>query len=1223
MLRKALCRRLFLEALEDRRTPATFTVMNTLDAGTDSLRQAILSANFNSGPDTITFDPTVFASAKTITLTTGVLSITDAVTITGPGAKLATISGNNADRVFDVNVPGTGTAVAISGVTMTGGNRIEGGGMFNLNAALTLTECAISGNKAFIGGGIYANGGSLVVQRCTLSGNSAGSGGAIVFYSYSGSLTVDNSTISSNTVTSVGGGIYFGSKVGSGLTVRNSTITNNMASTAGGIFRLPNSTPNISLESSIVSGNYGGSTPDIDSGGIPVLANFSAVGSNVGFTSLIGNGNLAFGVNPKLGPLADNGGPTQTHSLLPDSPAIDAGSNVGAFTTDQRGKARTWNAQADIGAVESDPLFIVRNTNDAGKDSLRQLVLDANAFIGANTIAFDPTVFALAKSIKLTTGQLSISDPLTITGPGAKLATVSGNNASRVFSIDIPGVGAAVGINGLTITGGKTANGGGLLVEDDSLTLTECAIVGNTATTKDGGGIHVHNGGSLTVQRSTFSGNSAPRGGAIDFFSAGGTLLVENSTISGNSASEGGGGIYFRGKAGGGITIRNGTITSNTSGGNGGGIDLSFGNAPNMSLESSIVSGNSSFGAVDIYNYGKAVAANFSAVGSNAGFTSLTGTGNLPFAADLKLGPLADNGGPTQTHTLLPGSLAVDAGLNIGGLTADQRGLVRTWNGQADIGAVESDPQFVVRNTNDAGKDSLRQQVVDANAFVGANTITFDPTVFASAKTITLTSEIIITDAATITGPIVGVIVSGGGNTRIFNATSAPAGTLINFAMLTLTAGSATGRGGAYFGDNQVVTFTDCYMTKNSSSNYGGALSFDADGPFGKLTLVRCGVMGNHAVISGGGIDAFGTSITIQNSTLAGNSAKNTGSGGAISVSAPSLTIVNSTLSGNVAMKGGAIQSFNTTVIIQNSTITGNAADFGGGIILQSGPAISLESSIVSGNSGGSAPDIFSAIAVTANFSAVGSNAGFTSLTGTGNLPFGTDLKLGPLAYNGGPTQTHALLPGSAALNVGNNAGASTSDQRGLPRVVGTTDIGAFELQPAAKVANVVVGDGTVQRSMVTQIKVTFDSTVVFTGNPAAAFALSRSNDSAAVNLAAVVSGNDVTLTFTGGAVDGKSLSDGLYTLIVLANQIGADGFDGDGNGTGGDDYILVASSSASPRLFRLFGDITGDGTVAANDFIQFRLALGGTNHIFDFDNDGAVAASDFIQFRLRFGGSI
>ena len=114
-----------------------------------------------------------------------------------------------------------------------------------------------------------------------------------------------------------------------------------------------------------------------------------------------------------------------------------------------------------------------------------------------------------------------------------------------------------------------------------------------------------------------------------------------------------------------------------------------------------------------------------------------------------------------------------------------------------------------------------------------------------------------------------------------------------------------------------------------------------------------------------------------------------------------------------------------------------------------------------------------------------------------------------------------------------------------------------------------------------------------------------------------------MTLTFTGGAVNFGSLADGRYTLTALASGVNNGTLDGDANGVGGDSYVLIGNPAIAPKLFRFFGDSNGDGTVAANDFIQFRLALGGSNPIFDFDGDGAVAASDFIQFRLRFGGSI
>lgn len=99
----------------------------------------------------------------------------------------------------------------------------------------------------------------------------------------------------------------------------------------------------------------------------------------------------------------------------------------------------------------------------------------------------------------------------------------------------------------------------------------------------------------------------------------------------------------------------------------------------------------------------------------------------------------------------------------------------------------------------------------------------------------------------------------------------------------------------------------------------------------------------------------------------------------------------------------------------------------------------------------------------------------------------------------------------------------------------------------------------------------------------------------------------------------------------MLASGFNAEGFDGDGDGISEgstlDDFFFDEPAQPAAldlgKIFRIFGDADGDGTVAANDFIQFRLALGGTNPIFDFDGDGAVAASDFIQFRLRFGGSI
>ncbi len=198
-----------------------------------------------------------------------------------------------------------------------------------------------------------------------------------------------------------------------------------------------------------------------------------------------------------------------------------------------------------------------------------------------------------------------------------------------------------------------------------------------------------------------------------------------------------------------------------------------------------------------------------------------------------------------------------------------------------------------------------------------------------------------------------------------------------------------------------------------------------------------------------------------------------------------------------------------------------------------------------------------------------------------------------------------------------------------VPAGQGVLNVNFGQTNTPAKVAAVTINDGSTQRSMVTSLKVTFNGIVNFVGAPAAAFQLVRTGPglpTGAVTLAAVTTNagfTEATLTFSGSLTEFQSLNDGRYTLTVLASQFAGAGFDGDGNGTAGDNYMVVGDPLVAPRLFRLFGDTNGDGTVAANDFVLFRLAFGTNNVAFDFDRDGDVSTFDFVQFRLRFGGSI
>src|SRR5262249_20171749 len=111
-----------------------------------------------------------------------------------------------------------------------------------------------------------------------------------------------------------------------------------------------------------------------------------------------------------------------------------------------------------------------------------------------------------------------------------------------------------------------------------------------------------------------------------------------------------------------------------------------------------------------------------------------------------------------------------------------------------------------------------------------------------------------------------------------------------------------------------------------------------------------------------------------------------------------------------------------------------------------------------------------------------------------------------------------------------------------------------------------------------------------------------------------------VTLTFTGGPVDFDSLADGRYTLTIfwpaVTNANGS--LDGNGDGQGGDNYVLIGSPVNG--LFRLFGDADGNGAVNSTDFASFRTFFGIGPSMFDFNDDGQTNSDDFAEFRKRFG---
>ncbi len=388
---------------------ATITVTNTADSGAGSLRQAVADANVTPADDTINFsiplaDPNCNANGVcTITLTGGVIMVQAAggsLTIANQtGAAKLLVSGNNASRIFEGDLNAN---LTLDGLTVTRGvgGPFMGGMSFgvikNLHGKLTIMNSVVTQNtgQVIISSETIGPPGALNVINTTVSNNTGRGIFSTNAVSSGGTLNVVNSTISNNTgTTGNGGGIYF---LGDQMRITNSTISGNSNEAGGGIFVatvgggppgvksfvLTNCTvtantstsggggieayqATLNLRNTIVAGNTrAGNASDIRF--------WNALGESLG-NNLIGTSiNFEFGVGQWLGsdrlnqearlaPLGNYGGATQTHALLPNSPAIDAGNNCvltangcgdnnPAVTTDQRGAIRV--RTVDIGAYE-------------------------------------------------------------------------------------------------------------------------------------------------------------------------------------------------------------------------------------------------------------------------------------------------------------------------------------------------------------------------------------------------------------------------------------------------------------------------------------------------------------------------------------------------------------------------------------------------------------------------------------------------------------------------------------------------------------------------------------------------------------------------------------------------------------------------------------------------------------------------------------------------------
>jgi hypothetical protein len=413
-----------VEALEVRLVLSSFVVNTVADqidpAGskTVSLRDAVAQADaLTSGSATISFDPTVFATAKTISLDTydnGGVELSDtraSISIVGPAAGV-TIDGNlTGATILTVDA---GVAASLSGLTIAMGpnGSIDAGGYAAVvnSGNLTFSNGTVSSD----GAGGFSNSGTLVVQNSTISGNNREYGGGV---DNTGTVTLINSTISDDSGL-YGGGLYnkgaatvtgctfSGDGTSSGpedfpddggaidnfgtLKVTDSTLSGNASDIGGAIYNsdaavvsdctitannfgiYEASSATFSLGNSVVAGNMGVDVYGaIKSQGHNLIGQVDA--NNSGWVASDQTGTDAHPLNPDLAPLGFYGGPTQTQFPLTGSPAIGAGSVAlipAGVGTDQRGFARVVGGKVDIGAVQLGHTSVVTVTPPAAQSAV-------------------------------------------------------------------------------------------------------------------------------------------------------------------------------------------------------------------------------------------------------------------------------------------------------------------------------------------------------------------------------------------------------------------------------------------------------------------------------------------------------------------------------------------------------------------------------------------------------------------------------------------------------------------------------------------------------------------------------------------------------------------------------------------------------------------------------------------------------------------------------------
>ena len=970
---------------------ATFTVTNDNDSGPGSLRQAVIDSgaaggtiNFNTGAPDVTI-----MLASEIVVSSSTVVIIDATALPA-GLTLVATNGN---RHFS-NAPGS--LLWLTGVNLTGGggagaaNSGVGGAIYN-QGSLTLTGCSIYQNTAGNGAGMLLdNGSTTVLVNCTIAGNNAGYGSGINCY---GSLTLTHCTITGNTGTAGTGGIVLSSP-GSAL-IRNTIVAANIAPGTGDA--------DFGGGSAAVTrqgNNWIGVQPGQYTSAFPT-GNPNANGDYVGTSG----SPLA----PNLAPLGSYGGPVLTMPPNAGSPVIDkvaAGNAAPNVNMDARGNLRSQDgdnngtALPDIGAVEffktSTALSITNASNPIVFGQSFTMTVKVSPVAGGSVP--DGTVNVLLNGSMVGSGQLDSTGQITFSTNGLTGGTVYTVSANYL------------GSSSFWPSNGSLSPNLSVLKALSTITLTSSA-----ATPVQQGALV-----NLVATVSAIAPGSGTPTGTLTFFDNGSPILSPITLVNGTATFS---------TANFGVTTHNITASYSGSG----------------SFNSSITASQLSF---TVCRFVKSLSDNGTGslrqAISNA--TTEQNPGTIYF--DPALQPLyVDSVTPVsatslRVHFIAPvGSAAVTGGddyLIDGTLVPSAASLGA--DGQTVTLTMSPLVAGSFHSLNVVGAAPLSTRVdfqmvlgrVQSSGIVSPLTIsltsfTSNPN-GASALVISNTAGVTL-DASTLPGGITITGTNGGGTPfRLFEMIPGISLSLVNVRLTNGGGLAFAGFGGAIWNNGGHLTLKGCTLSGNIAQ-YGGAVADSSTGT-GTFSISNCTFSGNSATLVGGA-----------------------------AVTGGPCTVVQCTFFNNTARVGGALffegnATLTHCTIMDNQATNGSGATGGGICIQASSPtlvSVTLGNSIVAGNSAaGSAQDIYNGGSITGQGANIvqtaiheDTSSGGGALTGT---ILQTDPMLGPLQFNGGPTQTMLPLLGSPAIDQGLSDFVLTTDQRGQLRPLGPRpDLGAVE----------------------------------------------------------------------------------------------------------------------------------------------------------------------------------